>query len=149
MSARLTISLKKSCSGHVTKLPNFLLWKFCKNSWKFEKCPWKFTQKEDFLWTFCTREFIKSVHKNSPILSTKIRLLFPLEICHPLNFQTELLILDHCACARLRRDANEMASSPRSLSCSPPLSPWKIKGCELDYAKTNKQNRLRNKKWNM
>ena len=59
------------------------------------------------------------------------------------------MILDHCACARLRRDANEMASSPRSLSCSPPLSPWKIKWCGLDYAKTNKLNRLRNKKWDM
>ena len=66
-----------------------------------------------------------------------------------MNFRSGLLILDHCACARLRRDANEMASSPRSRSCSPPLSPWKIKGYELDYAKTNKLNRLRNKKWDM
>ena len=37
-----------------------------------QKCLPKVTEREDLLWTFCPQEFTKSVHENSPILSTKI-----------------------------------------------------------------------------
>ena len=32
----------------------------------------------------CPQEFTKCVHENSPILSTKIHLLCPREVCHPI-----------------------------------------------------------------
>ena len=42
----------------------------------------------------CPREFIKRVLENSPILSTKIRLLCPLKFCHvPKNVLSEILEL--------------------------------------------------------
>ena len=44
-----------------------------------EKSP----QKRNSSGQKCPPEFVKSVHKNSPILSTRIRLLCPLECFHP------------------------------------------------------------------
>jgi hypothetical protein len=45
-----------------------------------EKSP----QKRNSSGQKCPREFVKSVHENSPILSTRIRLLCPLEFFHPI-----------------------------------------------------------------
>ena len=47
-----------------------------------EKSP----QKRNSSGQKCPREFVKSVHENSPILSTRIRLLCPLEFFHPKIF---------------------------------------------------------------
>ena len=84
-----------------------------------KKTPEKFTQKEDFSWTKCLREFTKSIHENSPILSTKIHLLCPREVCHPplgwigwpaTNNGRKFKRLDHVTCLVPCKDSSTPAA---------------------------------------